>query len=77
MAELHLHLEGTLEPELSFALAERNGVRLPYADLPDLRSQYDFTDLRSFLAGAYLARARRVGIRMEAWARRTRARSRW
>lgn len=48
-AELHLHLEGTLEPELIFALAERNGVRLPYADLDDLRSRYDFNDLQSFL----------------------------
>ncbi|MFT4296708.1 MAG: adenosine deaminase [Micropruina sp.] len=48
-AELHLHLEGTLEPELIFALAERNDVRLPYADLDDLRSRYDFTDLQSFL----------------------------
>ncbi len=48
-AELHLHLEGTLEPELIFALAERNGVDLPYRDLDDLRSRYAFTDLQSFL----------------------------
>ncbi|MFZ2530745.1 MAG: adenosine deaminase [Rhodococcus sp. (in: high G+C Gram-positive bacteria)] len=48
-AELHVHIEGTLEPELIFALAERNGVRLPYRDLADLRSRYDFTDLGSFL----------------------------
>ncbi len=48
-AELHLHLEGTLEPELIFALAERNGVELPYRDLADLRSRYDFGDLQSFL----------------------------
>lgn len=48
-AELHLHLEGTLEPELIFALAERNGVRLPYPDLDDLRARYDFADLQSFL----------------------------
>ncbi|MEA5054608.1 MAG: adenosine deaminase [Propionicimonas sp.] len=48
-AELHLHLEGTLEPELIFALAERNGVSLPYRDLVDLRSRYEFTDLQSFL----------------------------
>lgn len=48
-AELHLHLEGTLEPELIFALAERNGTRLPYEDLADLRSRYDFADLQSFL----------------------------
>lgn len=48
-AELHLHLEGTLEPELIFALAERNGTELPYENLADLRSRYDFTDLQSFL----------------------------
>jgi adenosine deaminase len=49
VAELHLHIEGTLEPELIFALAERNGIRLPYADLEELRSRYEFTDLQSFL----------------------------
>ncbi len=48
-AELHLHLEGTLEPALIFALAERNGIGLPYRDLADLRSRYDFADLQSFL----------------------------
>ncbi len=47
--ELHVHLEGTLEPELIFALAERNDVELPYTDLDDLRSRYSFTDLQSFL----------------------------
>ena len=49
VAELHLHIEGTLEPELIFALAERNGIQLPYADLDELRSRYEFTDLQSFL----------------------------
>jgi adenosine deaminase len=49
LAELHLHIEGTLEPELIFALAERNGIELPYADLDELRSRYEFTDLQSFL----------------------------
>jgi adenosine deaminase len=49
VAELHLHIEGTLEPELIFALAERNGIRLPYAGLDELRSRYEFTDLQSFL----------------------------
>ncbi|MCU1561956.1 MAG: uncharacterized protein JWN05_335, partial [Arthrobacter sp.] len=49
VAELHLHIEGTLEPELIFALAERNGITLPYADLDELRARYDFTDLQSFL----------------------------
>lgn len=48
-AELHLHLEGTLEPELIFVLAERNGIQLPYEDLEELRSRYDFADLQSFL----------------------------
>jgi len=47
--ELHLHAEGTLEPELAFALAERNGVELPFASVEDLRAAYDFTDLQSFL----------------------------
>ncbi|MFR0352519.1 adenosine deaminase [Streptomyces sediminimaris] len=48
-AELHLHIEGTLEPELAFELAARNGVELPYADTGELRAAYDFEDLRSFL----------------------------
>lgn len=47
--ELHLHIEGTLEPELMFALAERNGVKLPYADIDALRAAYDFHNLQSFL----------------------------
>lgn len=48
-AELHLHIEGTLEPELMFRLAQRNGITLPYADVKALRRAYDFTDLQSFL----------------------------
>jgi adenine deaminase len=48
-AELHLHIEGTLEPELLMQLAERNGVNLPYADVDTLRAAYSFTDLQSFL----------------------------
>ncbi|WP_055524753.1 adenosine deaminase [Streptomyces graminilatus] len=48
-AELHLHIEGTLEPELAFALAARNGVVLPYADTEELRKAYLFDDLQSFL----------------------------
>ena len=47
--ELHLHVEGTLEPELIFALAEQHGLELPYDSLEDLRSRYAFTDLQSFL----------------------------
>ena len=48
-AELHVHIEGTLEPELIFALAARNGVTLPYASVEALRAAYAFTDLQSFL----------------------------
>ncbi|GAB7185544.1 adenosine deaminase [Kitasatospora sp. Ki12] len=48
-AELHLHIEGTLEPELAFELAARNGVELPYADTEELRKAYSFSDLQSFL----------------------------
>jgi adenosine deaminase len=59
-AELHLHIEGTLEPEQSFALAARNGVTLPYPSVEALRSAYEFRDLQSFLdvyyAGASVLR---------------------
>ncbi|MET9729479.1 adenosine deaminase [Streptomyces sp. NPDC006458] len=48
-AELHLHIEGTLEPELAFELAARNGVTLPYADTDALREAYRFDDLQTFL----------------------------
>jgi adenine deaminase len=48
-AELHIHIEGSLEPELIFALAQRNGVALPYASVDALRAAYAFTDLQSFL----------------------------
>jgi adenine deaminase len=48
-AELHIHVEGSLEPELIFALAQRNGVVLPYARVEDLRRAYAFTNLQSFL----------------------------
>ncbi|MEV8564657.1 adenosine deaminase [Streptomyces sp. NPDC051322] len=48
-AELHLHIEGTLEPELAFALAARNGVELPFSDTESLRKAYLFKDLQSFL----------------------------
>jgi len=48
-AELHLHIEGTLEPELAFKLAARNGVPLRYADAAQLRRAYAFTSLGSFL----------------------------
>jgi adenosine deaminase len=48
-AELHIHIEGSLEPEMIFALARRNGVTLPYANVEALRKAYAFTDLQSFL----------------------------
>ncbi len=48
-AELHIHIEGSLEPELIFALAERNGLVLPYSSIDALRSAYAFTNLQSFL----------------------------
>src|SRR6195952_4449154 len=48
-AELHIHIEGSLEPELIFALAQRNGVALPYAGVEELRRAYAFSNLQSFL----------------------------
>jgi adenosine deaminase len=48
-AELHLHIEGSLEPEMIFALAARIGLALPYASVEALRRAYAFTDLQSFL----------------------------
>lgn len=48
-AELHLHIEGSLEPELMFALAERNGIAIPYASVEDVRAAYAFSNLQDFL----------------------------
>ena len=48
-AELHLHIEGSLEPELMFKLAERNCVDLPYSSVEEIRGAYEFSDLQSFL----------------------------
>jgi adenosine deaminase len=48
-AELHVHIEGTLEPELVFALAAKHGIELPYRSAAELRAAYNFTDLQSFL----------------------------
>jgi len=56
-AELHLHIEGTFEPELIFALAERNRVALPYPSVDALRHAYAFTNLQSFLDLYYAAMA--------------------
>ncbi len=48
-AELHVHIEGTLEPEMMFDLAARNGIELPFASAEDVRAAYEFSDLQSFL----------------------------
>ena len=48
-AELHVHIEGTLEPEMMFDLAKRNGVDLPFASVDAIRRAYEFTNLQSFL----------------------------
>jgi adenosine deaminase len=56
-AEMHIHLEGSFEPELMFALADRNRVALPYKTVDEVRRAYQFTDLQSFL-NIYYAAAR-------------------
>ncbi|MFP3224788.1 MAG: adenosine deaminase, partial [Nitrososphaeria archaeon] len=48
-AELHLHLEGTLEPEMMLEKAKKNGVKLPYKSIEDVKNAYKFKDLQSFL----------------------------
>jgi adenine deaminase len=48
-AELHLHIEGTFEPELMFEIAKRNGIQLNYANVEEIREAYEFNDLQSFL----------------------------
>ena len=48
-AELHMHLEGSLEPELLFSLAQRNGIALPWPDIDSLRAAYNYRDLQEFL----------------------------
>jgi adenine deaminase len=59
-AELHVHIEGTLEPELAFQLARKHGIALPYATVEELHRAYQFADLQSFLdiyyAGANVLR---------------------
>ena len=62
-AELHLHIEGSLEPELMFELAQRNGVAIPYQSVEDVRKAYAFNNLQDFLdiyyAGANVLRTQR------------------
>ncbi|MFM8156266.1 MAG: adenosine deaminase [Actinomycetes bacterium] len=48
-AELHVHIEGTLEPEMMFSLAQRNGIEIPFANANEVRAAYDFADLQAFL----------------------------
>lgn len=48
-AELHLHIEGSLEPELMFELAQRNGIAIPFATVDDVRAAYAFSNLQDFL----------------------------
>ena len=60
-AELHLHIEGRLEPELAFRIAERNGVTLPYSSVDDLRAAYRFSNLQEFLDVYYAC----AGVLME------------
>ncbi len=61
-AELHLHIEGSLEPELMFELARRNGIEIPYGSVEDVRAAYAFSNLQDFLdiyyAGANVLRTR-------------------
>ena len=47
--ELHLHIEGSLEPELMFALAQRNGVDIPFRSVEEVREAYKFSNLQDFL----------------------------
>lgn len=48
-AELHIHIEGSLEPEMMFALAQRNGIQLPYASVAEIKAAYQFENLQTFL----------------------------
>ncbi|MGC8558892.1 MAG: adenosine deaminase, partial [Nitrososphaeria archaeon] len=53
-AELHVHIEGTLEPEMMLNKASKNGVKLPYKSINDVKKAYRFADLQSFLNLYYL-----------------------
>lgn len=53
--ELHIHIEGTLEPEMMFEMGERNGVQLPFGSVEEVRAAYEFDDLQSFLDIYYQA----------------------
>ena len=47
-AELHLHIEGTLEPEQMFVLAKRNNIRIPFKNINEVKKAYNFSNLESF-----------------------------
>jgi len=48
-AELHIHIEGSLEPEMMFALADRNNIQIPYKSVAEIRAAYNFQSLQSFI----------------------------
>ena len=48
-AELHLHIEGTLEPDLLFRLAKKNNIQIPFSNIDEIKSAYNFKNLESFL----------------------------
>ena len=54
-AELHLHIEGTLEPELMFKLAKKNNIQIPFNNVEEVRAAYNFNNLQSFLEIYYQA----------------------
>ena len=54
-AELHIHIEGSLEPELLFSIAKRNNIELPYKNINEVRQKYQFSNLQSFLDIYYSA----------------------
>src|SRR5882724_11789257 len=70
-AELHIHIAGSIEPELMFRLAARNGVQLPYRSVEEVKRAYDFDSLQSFLDLYYMAAG--VLIRREDFAALTEA----
>jgi adenine deaminase len=62
-AELHIHIEGSLEPELMFELGRRNQLKVPYESADDVRKAYEFTNLHRFLT--FIIRGSRYCLRRE------------
>ena len=52
-AELHMHIEGSLEPELMFKLAKKNNIKIPFKDINQIKSAYNFDNLQTFLNNTY------------------------